>query len=142
MNCTSNQTLEAWVRLMERYPFHHFATLTSKQPLTPWQFQRERGRYIRRIERQGYGRPWWFSSMETGRLERLHMHMLLGGTKRLPSYRLEDLWWRGIAKVKVFDPELGARAYIAKDVPAGLAEIELPSGIERSLRRQQRHLSD
>lgn len=133
---------EEWVRLMTRYPLRHWATLTTKKPRSQWELQQERERFVRRIERAGHGGIWWFSALENGRrLNRTHVHMLLGGTDRLGSRTLERLWRYGIAEVEDYDPARGATYYISQLVAAGLGDVEFSENIERSYRRWQRRRS-
>ncbi len=132
---TENQQRSAWTDLMDQYPWHHYITLTFKDPVSSdtatWVFSK----FIRRLERMGNG-IWWCHVMETGRAGGLiHFHALLGGTDHLTVDEVRRAWWTGIAHVKLYDPELGATWYMTKDLESGRSEVEFSAHIDRTISR-------
>lgn len=134
---------EAWVGMISGVPWHHYVTLTFKDPVrhttAGWVFKG----FIGRLELTG-ARVWSVYVAEVGWGGfRVHLHALLGGTDLLRTTEIDEAWEAGLSEVEVFDPELPAVWYLTKGVPYGDgAELEISEGIydEVSLWKEMRRI--
>ena len=129
----------AWVELLNRYQWHHFATLTftdAQRPAAAWWIFRA---FIRRLERFG-NVVWWAAAAEAGPLgSRVHFHVLLGGTDHLEPKTIQRAWKAGsISRVEVFESGSGGTSYLTKRVQNGDADLEVSGKFDRKIKRWER----
>lgn len=100
-----------------RRRWSHFATLTSRVELSAPALRSRVVTWVRRLERGAQQRVTWFYAVERGRAGgRLHVHVLVGGTERLPDAYLEQKWAGGDARVEAYDAGRWGAHYVAKRV--------------------------
>lgn len=121
----------AWGEHLGRYPWDHFLTLTFRRESIPDFARRAWLSYVRRVE-QLAGMPLvWFYGTEYGSLGRLHLHALTLNTGQVSIAQLHREWFqsaplpRGLTKIAVYSPLLGAAHYVAKYVTKDLADYDV-----------------
>lgn len=126
----------AWGEHLGRYPWDHFLTLTFRRESIPDFARRSWLSYTRRVE-QLAGMPLtWFYGTEYGALGRLHLHALTLNTGQLSIAQLHREWFqpppqsRGLTKIAVYSPLLGAAHYVAKYVTKDLADYDVSDRLE------------
>lgn len=122
---------QAWGQHLGRYPWDHFLTLTFRRESVADFARRSWLSYVRRLELAA-GMPLvWFYGTEYGSLGRLHIHALTLNTGSLPIRILHREWWqdpplpRGLTKIAVYSPLLGAAHYVSKYVTKDLADYDV-----------------
>jgi hypothetical protein len=125
----------AYAKLILRYPWHHYVTLTSVVPASAEGWEHMFGKYVRRLERRGSA-IWWCYALEEGPAGgRIHLHALLGGTDRSAVGKITDAWRSGWAHVSVYDPAQAGAFYITKDIEEGTGEVVFSPNLESHVAR-------
>ena len=94
----------------------HFVTLTFRHPARVETAIREVRRWIQRVGQRAKHRIGWFYALERRGAGYLHLHVLVTGTRLLPTRDLERAWCCGRADASPYDPAKGASYYVTKDV--------------------------
>ena len=129
---------DAWAIFIARFPWHHFVTLTFKNPQTRESAVEPFNQWVRQIEQRAGEGIWWARADEVGSLGRVHLHALLGGTDHFDTTYLGRLWRDGKHEITPFDPAQDGAWYLTKDVPPGLSEVEFFPRTERAVVRWRR----
>ena len=98
-----------------RFPWTHYATFTTKLPMSAEQILRNfRDRFVRCLAGIAGREVDYIVAVEGVEGGFVHLHALLMGTGRFTVAELEELWGRGYSKVSTFNPDRGAIWYIMK----------------------------
>lgn len=142
-----NAVKRAWGEHLGGYPWDHFLTLTFRRESVPDFARRAWLSYVRRVEHLADMPLTWFYGTEYGTLGRLHLHALTLNTGQLSIAQLHREWFqpppqsRGLTKIAVYSPLLGASHYVAKYVTKDLADYDVsdrPEGATAARGRQFR----
>lgn len=116
-----NPLREEWVKLLSRYRWNWFTTLTfdprKDLPKTYTAINRAK-RFFETIECKEERPIGYYICMELNRLGRTHFHALMGNLEGIQR----SVWWKwwftryGRAMIEPYNPELGASHYLTKYV--------------------------
>ena len=110
----------AWTEHLGQYEWSHFATLTTRFPMTAVQLRREfEYGYVRRLARIAQGAVPWFCVVEHGATGTAHVHALLACTETLGIEQMRAAWRLGFTHVEAYDWRRGAAFYLTKELEAG-----------------------
>lgn len=148
----------AWVELASRYePYDLFVGLSFKESIHPEEATKRYNRFIRKVNERLFGRNYrkrgegvvWVRALEWQRRGVLHFHSLIGnGAWKLLRIGVTDLWENdtkykrsrngenGKAWTVKYDPELGAKGYLAKYITKarqGEIDIHVPYDMKKRL---------
>ena len=111
---------------LDQYRWHHFCTLTFKQPCTAAFVRRAFLWFAKGLERLTGSVPYWFWAMECGASPSLpHLHALLGNTSNLAVDRIAAAWRLGLCRVTRYDPRRRAAAYLTKAIMQAASDYDL-----------------
>jgi len=148
----------AWVELASKFePYDLFVTLTFKESIHPEAAAKRYHRFIRKINERLFGRNYrkqgkgvvWVCALEHQRRGVIHFHSLIGnGAWKLLRIGVTDLWEddikykrsrngeNGKAWTEKYDPEQGAKGYLAKYITKarqGEIDIHVPYCMKKYL---------
>ena len=97
----------------------------------------EHARFIRRLERTG-NPIWWTCVAEKGWAnQRIHNHILLGGTDHLGLDDIQRAWRAGWSELDFYRPTLNGVEYILKQLKYG-AEPDIAGNVYGKIARWKR----
>lgn len=154
----SNALELGWVEFISRYePYHWYGTLTFQKQIHPEQAISRFLMFIRRINEELYGKGYrkkglsvsWVYVIENQKRKVIHFHFLIGGDVRiLNKFKYMRLWEKnfkhdqndstnstnGFARIYDYDPDLGAKYYLAKSIKYGsVIDFYFPRSSESQL---------
>ena len=113
-----NPLRSAWVKLLNRYNWDWFATLTFNYPPRTYTAQSRVSRWLNTLQRQEKRKIGYYKGMEFTRLGIPHFHLLMGNLHGVRRDKYWEIWFRenGRARILPYDPRKGAAFYISKYV--------------------------
>jgi hypothetical protein len=124
-----------WGVWLNRYAWHHVATLTFRFPPTVAGVSREVARWLRLLGRNAQRPVACFHGIERGASGFLHVHALTEGTSTLTIKQLQRDWRSGDTRIAIYNPTLGAAWYVTKGV-LNQCEFDSYNITRRPLRRR------
>ena len=111
-----NPLRNAWVKLLNRYSWDWFATLTFNNLPKTYTAQNKVNRWLNILERQEKRKIGYYKAMEFTRLGVPHFHLLMGNLDGVRRDKYWDLWFtqNGRARILPYDSRLGAGYYLTK----------------------------
>lgn len=109
---------QEWCRLLDRYKWTYFVTLTFKDIPQTFTAQNRAKRFLTYVEETVKRKIAYYICMEFSRAGTPHFHALLGSLE-WTRYSEWTKWWftnYGYARFKVYDPKKGATHYLTKYV--------------------------
>ena len=143
---------KAWPEYLSQYPWHHAVTLTfrvSPSSNSPdrrseclMEVSSERASrcfeiYAERLS-DIYERIWFAYVIERGSRGAIHIHAVLGGTERIPMWKIKEAWTYGFVRIAK-SPGLGFLRYMTKDLAYGSSEVVLHPRLKYQVRRWRHH---
>ena len=113
-----NPLRNAWVKLLNRYNWDWFATLTFNHLPKTYTAHNRLNRWLNTLERQEKRKIGYYKAMEFTRLGVPHFHLLMGNLEGVRRDKYWEVWFRenGRARILPYDPKLGAGYYLTKYV--------------------------
>lgn len=114
----SSQIRRGYADWLSEHEWDHYADLTSENPLCEASLLHIfKCQWIRWLEKSTQNAVLWAVFAQRGPFNgRHHLHCLLYGTAGLTVDQIDRDWRAGLAKVRIFDPNKGAAAYITREV--------------------------
>lgn len=148
MTPNGTRVKQAWGQHLGRYPWDHFLTLTFRRESIADFARRSWLAYVRRLEKLAAMPLVWFYGTEYGALGRLHIHALTLNTGQLSITQLHREWYqpapssRGMTRIAVYSPLLGAAHYVAKYVTKDLADYDVSDRLREATAARGRQFRD
>ena len=121
----------AWAEFLQQFEWSHFATLTTRTPITADRLTGEfKQGFIRRLAWIAQRPIPWFCALEYG-VERSapHLHALIANTSSITTDELQRAWKLGNTRITIYDPGRAAAFYVSKQL------LDSPDNFDLSTRR-------
>lgn len=131
----------AWVRLLQRYEWHHQGhfTFRSRRPLSMEATLSRFAGWANGLARPTQGQVHFVAFPERHKhSDRWHLHALLQGTERLPMPDMERWWRRGHGdqvRIDPFDRQSNILWYITKMVSPEFSEARFSNGFLKAAKK-------
>ncbi len=127
----NHQTSEAWGDFLNTFPWDWFCTFTHRESVGSFKMVNLFSRFIRELEHTSEKPVFWFRTQELTKAGNTHVHALIGNVSHIRPVPWRKRWeeMAGFARIKVYDPKLGAAFYCAKNLGSDRNEWQFSENI-------------